>query len=258
MFSDNNSEAGIYMFEETSTADVYKIHSTTDGINYVNIYKEHGVAGNDKATKAGLATYTIEEVTTFPLTLSENGTASICFPFNIILPEEIYAYDAGMADIKFDEELNKYICTMRAIARPGEKLKGGTPAIINGNAGTHQFAITMSDQGAVTSLPESLLKGNYIENNISQSGNIRKFVFAENEFRTFDGSKEITANQCWLECNISQASEFIVNFNAPTNIENIPTAPQGKSDNIYNIAGKRLSHTQKGINIVDKKKILVK
>lgn len=258
MFSDNNSEAGIYMFEETSTAEVYKIHSTTDGINYVNIYKEHGVAGNDKATKAGLATYTIEEITTFPLTLSENGTASICFPFNIVLPEEIYAYDTTMADIKFDEELNKYICTMRAIARPGEKLKGGTPAIINGNAGTHQFAITMSDQGAVTSLPESLLKGNYVENNLSQSDDIRKFVFAENKFRTFDGSKEIAANQCWLECNISQASEFIVNFNAPTNIENIPTAPQSKSDNIYNIAGKRLSHTQKGINIVDKKKILVK
>ena len=88
---------------------------------------------------------------------------------------------------------------MRAIARPGEKLKGGTPAIINGNAGTHQFAITISDQGAVTSLPESLLKGNYVENNLSQSDNIRKFVFAENEFRTFDGSKEIAANQCWLE-----------------------------------------------------------
>ncbi len=258
MFSDNSSEAGIYLFEETSVAGTYKIRSSSDGINYVNIYKEHGVAGNDKATKAGLATYTIGEVTTFPLTLSENGTASVCFPFNIVLPEGTYAYDATMADIKFDEEQNKYICTMKPIAYPGETLKGGTPAIVNGSAGTHQFIITMSEKEGATSHPESLLKGNYVENNLSQNNDKRKYVFTENRFKTFDSSMEIAANQCWLECNIAQANEFIVYFSAPTGIESIHSTPQNKSSNIYNIAGERLSHTQKGINIIDNKKILVK
>ncbi len=257
MFSDNESEAGIYLFEETSTADIYKIRSSSDGINYMNIYKEHGVAGNDKATKAGLATYTIEEVEAFPLTLQSDGTAAVCLPFNVVIPEGIYAYDATTSDIK-NNEANGYSCTMRAIAGPGDTLKGGTPTIVNGSEGTYQLAITMSDHGAVTSLPESLLKGNYVESSLSQSGDTKRFLFANSTFKAFDGSKEIAANQCWLECNVAQASELTVHFSDPTGIEETTTTSQCNSINIYSIAGKKLSHPQKGINIVDSKKVLVK
>ena len=61
-----------------------------------------------------------------------------------------------------------------------------------------------------------------------------------------------------MECNVTQANEFTVYFSDPTGIEEIPSTPQGQSGNIYSIAGKRLSHPQKGINIVDSKKVLVK
>ncbi|MBQ5626864.1 MAG: hypothetical protein IIU97_02010, partial [Bacteroidaceae bacterium] len=175
----------------------------------------------------------------------------------VVIPEGIYAYDMTDADIK-NNEPSGYSCTMRTIAGPGDILKSGTPTIINGSEGTHRFAITMSDQGAVTSLPESLLKGNYVESSLSQSGNTKKFLFANSTFKAFDGSKEIAANQCWMECNGAQASELTVHFSAPTDIEVIPSTPQEKSSNIYSIAGKKLSHPQKGINIVDSKKVLVK
>ncbi len=256
MFSDNENEAGVYLFEETSTADIYKI-SSSDGINYVNIYKEHGVAGNDKATKAGLATYTIEEVDAFPLTLQADGAAAVCLPFNVVIPEGIYAYDATVTDIK-NNETSGYNCTMRAIAGPGDTLKGGTPTIVNGSKGTHLFTITMSDHGAVTSLPESLLKGNYIESCLTQSGDTKKFLFTNNTFKAFEGSKDVAANQCWMECNVAQANELIVYFSDPTSIEETTTTPQSKGNKIYSIAGKKLSHPQKGINIIDSKKILVK
>ena len=257
MFSDNKSEAGVYLFEETSTSGTYKIRSSSDGINYVNVYKEHGVAGNDKATKAGLATYTIEEIEAFPLTLQADSAAAMCLPFNVVIPEGVYAYDATMTDIQ-NSESSGYSCTMRAIAGPGEILKGGTPTIINGSAGTHQFVITMSENGAATSLPESLLKGNYTESDLSQSGDTKKFLFANNTFKAFEGSKDVAANQCWMECSVAQASEFAVQFSDPTGIKEIPSTPQGKNGCIYNIAGKKLSHPQKGINIVDSKKVLVK
>ena len=257
MFSDNEAEAGTYLFEETSTANTYKIRSSSDGINYVNVYKEHGVAGNDKAAKAGLATYTIEEVDTYPLTLTAEGSAAICLPFNVVIPEGVYAYDATVTDIK-NNESNGYNCTMKAIARPGDTLKSGTPAIINGSVGTHQLLITMSDNGAVTSLPESLLKGNYVESTLSQSDDIKKFVFANNAFKSFDGSKEIAANQCWVECDMPQATELTIIIEEPTGINNIYTNGQNKNKSIYNIAGERLKNPQPGINIIDSKKILVK
>ena len=255
MFSDNETEAGTYLFEETSTADTYKIRSSSDGINYVNVYKEHGVVGNDKAAKAGLATYTIEEVDTYPLTLTAEGFAAICLPFNVVIPEGVYAYDATATDIK-NNESNGYNCTMKPIANPGETLKSGTPAIINGSAGTHQFIITMSDHKAVSSLPESLLKGNYVESTISQSNDIKKFVFTDNAFNSFEGSRNIAANQCWVECDIPQATELTIILEEHTGINNIN--PNRQIKDIYNIAGERLKNPQRGINIIDRKKILVK
>ena len=257
MFSDNEAEAGVYLFEETSTAGIYKIRSSSDGINYVNVYKEHGVVGNDKAVKAGLATYTIDEVDTYPLTLPADGAAAICLPFNVVIPEGVYAYDMTVNDIQSNES-GGYSCTMRPIAGPGETLKSGTPAIVNGSAGIHRFAITMSDYGAVASFPESLLKGNYVESSLSQSGDARKFLFAQNTFKAFDGSRNVAANQCWMECNVAQANEFTISFSDPTGIDAVLSTAQGEDGDIYNVAGERLDRAQKGINIVGNKKVLVK
>ena len=160
-------------------------------------------------------------------------------------------------DIQSNES-GGYSCTMRPIAGPGETLKSGTPAIVNGSAGIHRFAITMSDYGAVASFPESLLKGNYVESSLSQSGDARKYLFAQNTFKAFDGSRNVAANQCWMECNVAQANEFTISFSDPTGIDAVLTTAQGEGGDIYNVAGERLDRAQKGINIVGNKKVLVK
>ena len=104
----------------------------------------------------------------------------------------------------------------------------------------------------------SRLNGNYVAGSLSQSGDTRKFLFANSTFKAFDGSKDIAANQCWLECDIAQANELAVYFSNPTGIESITSTPQGKSAGIYDIAGKKLDTPQKVINIIDSKKVLVK
>ncbi|MBO7230240.1 MAG: sulfatase-like hydrolase/transferase [Bacteroidaceae bacterium] len=260
MFSDNESEAGIYLFEETSTADTYKIRSSSDGINYMNIYKEHGVVGNDKAGKAGLATYTIEAVATFPLNLEADGTAAVCLPFNVVLPEGVYAYDITATDIELNN--NGYVCTMKVVAAPGEILKRGTPTIIKGGEGTVRLAITMSDYEAKGSLTQSLLKGNMVESKISQNEGTRKYIFTtegeKSMFKPLDGTKEIAANLCWLECSIEQAGNMTINFGSNTGIDKTGTTLQNNSRKIYNIAGERLESPQKGVNIIDNKKVLIK
>ena len=256
LFSDNESEAGTYLFEETSTADIYKIRSSSEGINYMNVYREHGVAGNDKATKAGLATYTIHPVTTFPLTIPSAGAQGICLPFNVVLPEGITAYDATSADIKA-LDANAYSCTLQPIAHAGETLKSGTPAIVSGSEGTHQFVITMSDYQAATSLPASLLKGNYVEGSLSQTEGTTKFILSAGTFEAFTGSKSIPANQCWLECDLAQATLLTLDFATTTGIHTTPTA-QPHPTTIYTTSGRRLSAPQRGINIIDQKKVLIK
>ena len=260
MFSDNESEAGTYIFEYSATDGTYKIRNTGDGVNYINNYKEHNVFGNDKSIKQGLSTFTIDEVTSYDVTLPADGTATICFPFNVVLPEGVYAYDATVTDIEFNKEQNGYICTMRVIAAPGETLKSGTPAIVKGDEGVFPFAITMSSYQAMTSLPESLLKGNYVASNLTQDTDKSRFVLTKenngNVFKKVEGSRDIAANQCWAECDMAQPNEFTIFFEAPTGID-ATTIPQ-ENKNIYSIAGMPLENIQKGINIVDDKKVLVK
>ena len=259
MFSDNEAEAGKYLFEETSISDIYKIRSSSEGINYVNVYKEHGVVGNDKSTKAGLATYTIEGVESLPVTLPTGGTTTVCFPFNVIIPEGVCAYDATASDVVFDETINAYICTMSPIANSGETLKCGTPAVINGDAGVVEFPITMVDNGARNSLPQSLLKGNYVAQTLTQGSDTKKYTLVQQnnnvEFSAFDGTADVKANQCWLECDMSEASKLVLCFEETTGIYDTPSIDNNEC--IYNIAGQRLSKSQAGINIIGNKKVLV-
>ena len=261
MFSDNESEAGVYLFEETTTKDIYKIRSTSDGINYVNIYTEHGVAGNDKATKAGLASYGIKELEAYTLTLSSDGTAALCLPFNVVIPEGIYAYDATAAGITIDTETATHTCVLTPIASAGETLKRGTPTIIKGDEGQYSLPITMAESGAKSSLEQSILKGNYVSCMLSPDGGARKYSLSRHSgvptFNAINSSTSIASNQCWMECDIPEASTFALCFNTTTDILTLPSTLPSSGKQVYNIAGQRISHPQKGINIIEGKKVII-
>lgn len=263
MFSDNEDEAGRYIFEETPVDGMYKIRSTGNGINYINCYTEHGVFGNDNANKEGLSNFSITPVESYGIMIPASGTATICLPFNVIIPEGVHVYDMTADDIEYDKHENMYTCTMKIIAKPGDILKCGTPAIIKGNEGVHSLTTTMSDNGAKNNLSQSLLKGNYVERVLVQENGTKRFIFTkpegkENGFHSFEGSKSIAANQCWMEHGLPEAVEITVLFDNPTGMTDTHYNPQKKSGYVYNIAGARLNGPQKGINIVDNKKILVK
>ena len=260
MFSDNADEAGVYIFEATATADNYKIHSASDGINYVNIYTEHGVAGNDKGTKAGLASYGIEELESYPLTLSTDGTAALCLPFNVIIPEGLCAYDATAEDISINTETGTHVCTLIPIATSGEILKEGTPTIIKGDEGQYSLSITMLESGAKSSLEQSILKGNYVSCTLTQDNNTKFSLSTQDgapSFNAFDNSIAIAANQCWMECDIPEASTVTLCFNTSADILTLPAATPSSGEQVYNIAGQRIGHPQKGINIIEGKKVVI-
>ena len=262
MFSDNEAEAGKYIFEETSVKGIYKIRSTSEGINYMNIYKEHGVAGNDKSTKAGLATYTIEEVEAIPVTISVGGTTTICFPFNVVIPEGVCAYDIVASNVAFDEAIHAYTCTMSLMANSGEILKSGTPAIINGREGVVDFPITMVDSDARNSLPQSLLKGCYVAHSLEQGSATKRYTLvAQNDdvaFATYEGSTDIHANGCWLECDVAGADRMLLRFDDATGIHHASSVERYADKEVYNMAGQCIGDPQTGLNIVDNKKVLVR
>ena len=267
MFSDNADEAGAYLIEETGTdTGIFKMRSTGSGINYVNDYDKL-VFGNDKSDKENLATFTFSEVVSYPLTVTEAGLATLCLPFNVTMPEKMTAYDMAAANIDGGSE-GVYTCCMQGIATAGETLKKGTPVIIKANEGSYNLTITMSDKDAKTSLTGSLLRGNFVKQDLVQGSNVKKFILTKGDngvgFYRMQDSGTIVANKCWMEwatpAGQAEARSFVFSFDEETGIDDLISSGQSQdnaSHLIFNMAGQRQNTPQRGLNIIGNKKMIV-
>ena len=265
MFSDDAAEAGVYLFEEVETG-IFKMRdpNNEDKIKYVNDYDKL-VFGNDKAGKENLSTFTLTKATTYPITVTSAGMATLCLPFNVVMADGMYAYDLAVEGIDQDGNDEVYNCTMRAIASPGQILKAGTPVIIGANEGKYNLAITMNANKAGTSLNGSLLKGNFVKQTLTQNEDKVKFIFAKRDevvgfYRLSSGTSDIGANKCWLEWDVptlgTPAQTIRLAFDDVTEItqvdgSNMPVV-------IYNLQGIRIKAPQPGLNIINGKKVFIK
>lgn len=266
MFSDNADEAGTYLIEQTSTDGIFRIRSTGEGINYVNDY-DNLVFGNDKSTKENLSTFSIIEATTFPFTVSSAGIASLCLPFNVVVPDGMYAYDMTSANVIEGSE-GVYTCNMQVIASQGETLKKGTPVIVKAGQGNYNLSISILDNNAKASLPGSMLRGNFLKQGLAQSNSPQKFILSNGDngvgFYRMQESSLMEANKCWMEWSTplgqADARAFVFSFNNETGIDDLISNDQTQdnaSHLIYNIGGQRLNALQKGLNIIGNKKVIV-
>ncbi len=269
MFSDNKDEAGTYIFERNADlADVFKIRSSGSGINYINDY-DNLVFGNDKVNKENLSTFSFTPVTKYTFEVSKVGMATLCLPFNVVLPADMVAY--GLAESRITKSGDVAYAYMDVIAEGGEVLKAGTPVIIKAAQGSYTLAITMDDTGAKGALEGSLLKGNFISQTLTQGqdGEAQKFIFANRTqtqgvgFYIMDAEGTIGANKCWMEWNMGSANvrSLTIRFGDgdATDIEEVEMEPaRPMQQGIYNLAGQRLEAPQKGVNIINGKKVVIK
>ena len=268
MFSDNADEAGVYLIEETGMdTGIFKMRGTGSGINYVNDYDKL-VFGNDKSDKENLATFTLSEVVSYPFTVTKAGLATLCLPFNVMLPEGMTAYDMALANVNEGSE-GVYTCSMQPIAASGNTLKAGTPVIVKAEPGDYPLRITMSDKWAIESLPGSLLRGNFMKQELVQGTDVKKFILTKDNngvvgFYRMQASGTIGANKCWMEWTTpagqAEASSFVFSFDEETGINDVISSGQSQdnaSHLIYNMAGQRLNAPQKGLNIIGGKRVIV-
>jgi hypothetical protein len=87
------------------------------------------------------------------------------------------------------------------------------------------------------------VKDTYAEGSTDENGTlVVKYIIAEDN------------NISWL----SYKDLLYTDTGIPTSVENVEAATEGKSISIFNLSGQKLNTLQKGINIVDGKKIYVK
>lgn len=259
-FSDNSSEAGAYLFEETGTdTEIFKIRSTGDGNNYLNDYNNL-VFGNDASTKENLATFKVTEVTEYIVNVPAEGYTTLYLPFNVVLPEGVTAYSVMPSGIIAVVDSDDYEYRMVQVATAGETLFKGTPVIIKAAGGKdYTFGVTVNNTGAKKTV-SSVLNGTYFTKNINSSEETKRYAVTVVDdkvvFDRIDTETEITANSCWMTLNkdcgdlIAEKAELIVPFTLTTDEENpvlyriqvnrnyySPTILQySESKNIVNIA----------------------
>ena len=261
-FDTDEVNAGVYLVEETSVAGLYKLKSDSDDIQYINDWGP--VFGNDESS-INLSTFSFTPVTDYTFTVSDAGIATLCLPFNVVLPTDMIAYDLVESEIQESDTEGQYICHMLPVANPGETLKSGTPVIVKAEPGNYTFAITMDGDGAKGAQGGSLLHGNFMKRDLTQGTDMKKFILANGNngvgFYIMDAAGTIDANKCWMEWDAALAANvrsLVLRFGNTTDITPLPSADSKPCVQvIYNLAGQHLTAPQKGINIINGQKVVV-
>ena len=267
LLSADANQAGVYLVEESSVKGLYKLKSDRNDIQYINDWGP--VFGNDKSNKnTGLSIFSFNPVTEYSFTVGDAGMATLCLPFNVVLPTGMEACD--LAASRITESDNVAYAYMDVVAEGGDVLKAGTPVIVKAKEGPYNLAITMSNENAKSSLTGSLLRGNFVSQTLNQDGEAKKFIFANGNngvgfyLLSNNAPSTIGANKCWMEWAMpaeANVRSFVIRFGGgeTTDIEEVEMEPaRPVQQGIYNLAGQRLEVPQKGINIINGKKVVIK
>ena len=202
-FDTDVANAGAYLFEETATADVFKLKSTINVFknsavtNYVNDWGP--VFGCDNSNKENLSTFTLTQVTEYTLNVPASGFTTLCLPFNVVLPAGVKAYDLTEANLTNAGSYHTY--ELVTVASEGETLAKNTPVIVKATAGDYVLTITMNDEGTKASTEGTLLRSGLVKTTIEAGS---KYIYDGENFNRVTAATEIAANQCWMELGESK------------------------------------------------------
>ena len=223
----------------------YKIQ--INGGNYIFNNKTDGVlhCGGDNAASEKF--YTFEEVETLPVTIGETGYATFYCPVAVTLPTGLEAY--------YVSEKTSEKATMVALngvipANTGVVLKGTAEQTYtltiggNANAVSNLLEGTVADtyvakNAYVLAQPEDNTVGFYLAEKNQNSG----AAFLNNGFKAY------------LPAEAAASARFIsFDFGTETAIESVESVENNAV--VYDLAGRRVQGAQKGIFIVNGKKVI--
>ena len=181
--------------------------------------------------------------------VGESLIGTFCAPFAVALPEEYLQYVSTVTGA--DE---KGVLTLTTVDTP--VVPANTPVVVQ-----IPMAIEMPVSGIyVKGTPTvGLLTGVYEDT----PAPVGSYVLQNNNdrigfYQVAEGQQPtVKANRCYLTAPAAGVKAFFFNADDATAIESVENAANVETP-VYNLAGQRIQKMQKGINIVNGKKVLVK
>ena len=213
-----------------------------------------------------------EDAISIDLTVGETGYATTYLPFPVTAPEGVTVYTGTIGGNESSQWLT--------LSELGSAIPEATPVILKAEAKDYTFTIGAEDeydgdglkvykdieidgQKALVKAEVGELTDNALKGTFEPIDAVDKYILAKPEptdevgfYKATTG--KIAACKAYLEV-ASGVKAFYFNFDDATGIKDLKDANDLKDAKvIYNIAGQRLQKTQKGINIVNGKKIVMK
>ena len=199
--------------------------------------------------------WVLEEIKTLPVKITSAGYATLYAPVALEIPKDVKVYTA----VKDDDSAYLNLQLVETGSIPAN-----TGVILEATAKTYYFTVTDDDVVPALGTTNKLV-GAYPKSVKKQD---RKVYTLQNGaygvgfylFKGQDANKNTTyinGFRSWLELpNDSQAQSFRFKFGETTDIESLVTLQNAKA--IYDLSGRRVENMDKGIYIVNGKKIVVK
>lgn len=186
------------------------------------------------------------------------GIATYCYqyPLNLDGIEGAKAYKVS----EVDTEKEKLMLTQIS-----GSIKGGVPFILKADGDDDTFEIPLADES--TTVPAgNLLVGTlaptFVEQVVEGNTNFAYSKSYECFVKLGAAGNTVPANRAYLPINLGSGSSvktFAFDFeDLPTGLNDVRSKMEDVSGEIFNLAGQKMNRLQKGINIVNGKKILVK
>ena len=197
--------------------------------------------------------WTLEKIETLPVTVSSVGVATLYTPVALEIPADVNVYTA----VKDEDENGAYLKLQ--LIETGY-IPANTGVILEANnADTYYFNVTDEPVDGFSS-EKNVLTGkcetSYMRTDVKVY-TLQKPTGKDLGFYLFKGTKPITGFRSWLELpKDSQVQSFRFKFGTTTDIESLVTLQNAKA--IYDLSGRRVENMDKGIYIVNGKKIVVK
>lgn len=201
-----------------------------------------------KVTKPGTPITSTSVTTT-------GGYATYCYqyPLNLDGIEGAKAYKVNTIDNKNGKVMLTQITGT---------IKGGVPFILKADGDDATFEIPLADESTTVPLG-NLLVGTLAPTFVAQtSGDDTNFAYSKSNkcfVKLGEAGNTVPANRAYLPVKLSgnnPAKSFALTFDNADGIAR--TQIEGGEERVYNLAGQRLQKAQRGVNIINGRKVLVK
>lgn len=244
--------------KETSVSDDTKRFLWSCGSYESEVFDNHpyvrfhsGVNANNTAEAEAGCVLRIQKVTTYPVSISAAGYASLCLPFSVTLPESgLTAYKVTAINRNNNNEMN--------LESVGRTIPAGEPVILQGAAGNYTLTIN-ADNG--TKVTGNILTGATVKRTgISEDYYaLAKKTIDETETVAFFrvSTTNMPANKAYLlkkniPASANNAAMFMFNFDGNggevTDI-NTATKAETESNVYYDLNGRRVLYPSHGIYV---------